>query len=59
MTTKRALILAGGGLAGIGWETGVLRGIADEAPDTARALLVHPVEALGDVRQAWTKELSV
>jgi hypothetical protein len=23
----------------------------------ARALLTHPVEALGDVRQAWTKEL--
>ena len=39
MTTKRALILAGGGIAGIGWETGVLRGIADEAPDTARALV--------------------
>ncbi|MCX2933004.1 patatin-like phospholipase family protein [Mycobacterium sp. CVI_P3] len=39
MTTKRALILAGGGIAGIGWETGVLRGIADEAPQTARALL--------------------
>ena len=39
MTTKRALILAGGGIAGIGWETGILRGIADEAPDTARALL--------------------
>ena len=25
---------------------------------TARALLAHPVEALGEVRQAWTKELS-
>lgn len=37
--TTRALILAGGGLAGIAWETGILRGIADEAPDTARALL--------------------
>jgi len=24
----------------------------------ARALLTHPVEALGDVRQAWTKELA-
>ena len=24
----------------------------------ARALLAHPVDALGDVRQAWTKELS-
>jgi aminoglycoside phosphotransferase (APT) family kinase protein len=25
---------------------------------TARALLVHPVDRLGDVRQAWTKELA-
>ena len=32
-------MLAGGGLAGIGWETGVLRGIADESPRTAKALL--------------------
>jgi len=36
---KRALVLAGGGLAGIAWETGVLRGIADESPETAKALL--------------------
>ena len=33
------LVLAGGGLAGIAWETGVLCGIADESPETARALL--------------------
>jgi NTE family protein len=33
------LVLAGGGLAGIGWETGILRGIADETPETAKALL--------------------
>ena len=39
MTTKRALVLAGGGLAGIAWETGILRGIADESPATADALL--------------------
>ena len=32
-------MLAGGGLAGIGWETGILRGIGDEAPETAKALL--------------------
>ncbi|WP_234880196.1 patatin-like phospholipase family protein [Mycolicibacterium litorale] len=37
--TKRALVLAGGGIAGIAWETGVLRGIADEVPDAARVLL--------------------
>lgn len=39
MTTKQALVLAGGGLAGIAWETGVLLGIADESPATARRLL--------------------
>ncbi|HEX3288192.1 MAG TPA: patatin-like phospholipase family protein [Mycobacterium sp.] len=39
MTSKRALVLAGGGLAGIAWETGVLRGIEDESAETARALL--------------------
>ena len=32
-------MLAGGGLAGIAWETGILRGIADESPATAEALL--------------------
>lgn len=39
MTTKRALVLAGGGLAGIAWETGILRGIADESAATAEALM--------------------
>lgn len=39
VTSKRALVLAGGGLAGIAWETGILRGIADESPATAKALL--------------------
>ncbi|MGU3497566.1 patatin-like phospholipase family protein [Mycobacterium sp. C31M] len=35
----RGLVLAGGGLAGIAWETGVLTGIADEAPEIAAAVL--------------------
>ncbi|CAM4415183.1 Patatin-like phospholipase [Mycobacterium basiliense] len=39
MATKRALVLAGGGLAGIAWETGVLCGIADESPAAARLLM--------------------
>lgn len=39
MTARRALVLAGGGIAGIAWETGVLRGIADESPAAARLLL--------------------
>ncbi|GAB1812081.1 patatin-like phospholipase family protein [Mycobacterium sp. MUNTM1] len=38
MTLNRALVLAGGGIAGIAWETGVLRGIADESPAAARLL---------------------
>ncbi len=38
-TDKRALVLAGGGLAGIAWETGVLLGICDEAPEAGEALL--------------------
>ncbi len=43
MTTRRALVLAGGGLAGIAWETGVLFGIADESPTAARRLLESDV----------------
>jgi NTE family protein len=39
VSAKRGLVLAGGGLAGIAWETGVLTGIADEIPEAARALL--------------------
>jgi NTE family protein len=39
VTTKPALVLGGGGIAGIAWETGVLLGIADESPTVARALL--------------------
>jgi NTE family protein len=39
VTARRALVLAGGGLAGIAWETGILCGIADESPTAARMLL--------------------
>jgi NTE family protein len=39
VTTKRALVLGGGGVAGIAWETGILLGIADESPSAAAALL--------------------
>ena len=35
----RALVLAGGGVAGIAWELGVLRGLADVAPDLADSLI--------------------
>ncbi|MUL98194.1 patatin-like phospholipase family protein [Mycolicibacterium sp. CBMA 334] len=43
MTFKRALVLAGGGIAGIAWETGILQGIADESPETADALIAADV----------------
>ncbi|BCZ23155.1 patatin-like phospholipase family protein [Mycobacterium senriense] len=43
MMTKRALVLAGGGIAGIAWETGVLRGIADESPAVVRLLIESDV----------------
>lgn len=43
MTARRALVLAGGGVAGIAWETAVLQGIADESPSTARWLLESDV----------------
>ncbi|MBU9766434.1 patatin-like phospholipase family protein [Mycobacterium sp. TNTM28] len=43
MTSKRALVLAGGGIAGIAWETGILQGIADESAATADALLASDV----------------
>ncbi|MFV0495412.1 patatin-like phospholipase family protein [Mycobacterium sp.] len=43
MPTKRALVLAGGGVAGIAWETGILCGIADESPAAARLLLESDV----------------
>jgi NTE family protein len=39
VTTKRALVLGGGGVAGIAWENGILRGIADTAPAAAQLLL--------------------
>jgi NTE family protein len=32
-------VLAGGGIAGIAWETGILQGVADESPAAARLLL--------------------
>jgi NTE family protein len=43
VTSKRALVLAGGGLAGIAWEMGILRGIEDESAETAHALLASDV----------------
>jgi NTE family protein len=43
MSPKRALVLAGGGVAGIAWEVGVLRGIQDADPDLAAGLVAADV----------------
>jgi NTE family protein len=43
VTSKRGLVLAGGGLAGIAWEIGILRGIEDESAETATTLLTSDV----------------
>ncbi len=40
---KLGLVLAGGGVAGIAWETGFLLGLQDKSPDTAAALLTADV----------------
>jgi NTE family protein len=41
--STRALVLGGGGIAGIAWETGIMLGIADELPAAAQALLESDV----------------
>jgi NTE family protein len=41
--TTRALVLGGGGIAGIAWEIGIMLGIADELPAAAQALLESDV----------------
>jgi NTE family protein len=43
MTVRRALVLGGGGVAGIAWQTGILLGIADESPAAAAKLLTSDV----------------
>ncbi|MDQ1552202.1 MAG: hypothetical protein QOD50_1624 [Actinomycetota bacterium] len=45
--TNGALVLAGGGVAGIAWETGVLLGIQDVQPATAAQILGAPTALLG------------
>jgi NTE family protein len=45
--TNGALVLAGGGVAGIAWETGVLLGIQDAQPATAAKILTTPTALVG------------
>jgi NTE family protein len=43
MRLERALVLGGGGVAGIAWQTGILLGIADNSPDAVQVLLKSDV----------------
>jgi NTE family protein len=45
--THGALVLAGGGLAGIAWETGVLLGIQDVEPEAAARIIGAPTTLIG------------
>ena len=45
--TNGALVLAGGGLAGIAWETGVLLGIQDVEPEAAACIIGAPTTLIG------------
>jgi NTE family protein len=45
--TNGALVLAGGGLAGIAWETGVLLGIQDAEPEAAARIIGAPTTLIG------------
>lgn len=47
ISTKSALVLAGGGVAGIAWETGFLLGLLDEAPALVQRLLTHSTTLVG------------
>jgi NTE family protein len=52
MTVRRALVLGGGGLAGIAWETGVLAGLASAGADVGDADLVIGTSA-GSLVGTW------
>ncbi|WP_442542482.1 patatin-like phospholipase family protein [Arthrobacter sp. KN11-1C] len=47
ISTKSTLVLAGGGVAGIAWETGFLLGLQDSAPGMVQRLLTHSTTLLG------------
>ncbi|GAA0993901.1 patatin-like phospholipase family protein [Subtercola frigoramans] len=45
--TNGALVLAGGGLSGIAWETGLLLGIQDVEPEAAARIIGAPTTLIG------------
>jgi NTE family protein len=57
--TKRALILGGGGVAGIAWETGVIVGLSDAGLDVRNANLFVGTSAGSCVAAQMTSALSL
>jgi NTE family protein len=57
--TTRALVLGGGGVAGIAWETGVLTGLADSGIDVTDADLVIGTSAGSTVTAQITSDPSL
>ncbi|WP_051179435.1 patatin-like phospholipase family protein [Nocardia concava] len=49
MTTERALVLGGGGVAGIAWATGIVAGLADAGVDVTEADLLQGTSAGSNV----------
>ncbi|AYF73059.1 patatin-like phospholipase family protein [Nocardia yunnanensis] len=49
MTTERALVLGGGGVAGIAWATGIVAGLADGGVDVREADLLQGTSAGSNV----------
>jgi NTE family protein len=47
ISTESALVLAGGGVAGIAGETGFLLGLQHDSPGLVRRLLTHSTTLLG------------
>lgn len=45
--TRSALVLAGGGVAGIAWETGFLRGLDDASPGLTARILTRSTTLIG------------
>ncbi|RFA10273.1 hypothetical protein B7R54_14445 [Subtercola boreus] len=47
ISTNNAVVLAGGGVAGIAWETGFFRGLDDEAPGLVSRILTPSTSLIG------------
>ncbi|MFI6867518.1 patatin-like phospholipase family protein [Nocardia sp. NPDC050406] len=58
MAGDRALVLGGGGVAGIAWQNGVLAGLADAGVDVSDADLMVGTSAGANVAAQWASGLS-